>query len=476
MSKRGPAPSATEPLTKRNASAAAKYYHKVEEGKDHPHSWYVQRARVYKRIRDTGKLPQQRTVDKYEIEIRDNKVIVPKDLQKAKTVVDWVPAPEPVVHARMEEPPVQVAPIPQGTITVPVSAKYLDDNYTLGNDANGERRKVGKKWRSDLHGIGNFLVKSGVMKNKTTGDFAGALNQYQKLIHAIENMKNSKTGNDVEVGTKLERLKIILTHLDNNPHLKKLVSPEAYKAYREAASVFKDRSNEKSANARENNSVYWWPSVMESLKRHFGEGSREYLYARVFNEVPIRNELKNIPFSVDQENSTKVHYPNEPTKSDNYVWRNPKNKNDIVIYINDFKTDAGVQPFQYKLSKDLCKLINKNMSERTSAFDKSSLFPFPFETHGENFRSLWVWFGQAIRDAGFPKYPYGKVKLAEKDETQNGTRHTVAAYRDTQENKQSSNPEPSGTELAKRMLHTYKTHVSTYQNSSFFDKPERPPL
>ena len=112
--KRGPQPNAElPPLLVRSRDAQHKYYHKKEEDKEHPQRWYVQRKRVYDRMRKTGKLPQQRTITKYGIQVENGKVIVPEDLRKPKVVIDWVPynAREPVViHARMEEPnPVQVA-------------------------------------------------------------------------------------------------------------------------------------------------------------------------------------------------------------------------------------------------------------------------------------------------------------------------------------------------------------------------------
>ena len=179
--KRGPQPNPDLPPKKtRNQTASAKYYHKKEEDKEHPQSWYVQRKRVYDRMRKTGKLPQQRTIDKYGIVIENGKVLVPPDLKKPKTIIDWVPyhAREPlVIHARMEEPsPVQVAQVPQGTITTAVSNEYLDKHYTLGTNTDSTVRKSKDSWMSKYQGIGKFLKKVGVLNDVQTGDLAAALN------------------------------------------------------------------------------------------------------------------------------------------------------------------------------------------------------------------------------------------------------------------------------------------------------------
>jgi len=132
----------------------------------------------------------------------------------------------------------------------------------------------------------------------------------------------------------------------------------------------------------------------------------------VYNEVPIRNELKNIPFLKDVTN---------PKKSNYVQIRSPT---DITVHINEFKTEAGVKAQVYQLSPDVCDIITKNMADRdpTDKDEMRSLFPFPYDDD----TSLWVWFGKAIAESGLPKYPYGLTKGSSKDETMNGTRHAVA--------------------------------------------------
>ena len=468
--KRGPQADPTlAPLPVRNKSAQQKYYHKKEEDKEHPQSWYVQRRRVYERIKKTGKLPQQRTIEKYGVVIENNRVVVPEDLNKPKVIVDWVPQPAVrVVHARMEEPHAVIKPVTQGTITSEVSNEYLDKHYTLGTTADSEVRKAKDSWVAKYRGLGKWLKSVGVLKDVQTGNLAEALDEYEKVLDIIKNMKVTKgdrKGAPVGPGTRNERLKIILLHLDENPNLKAKVSTDAYKAYREAQQDASMASGERTANAREEKSVYKWPDVMDKIEAKFGKYSRENMYARVYNEVPIRNELKNIPWLKDVKN---------PKKS-NYV--DIKSLTDIRIHINDFKTEAGVKAQVYKLSPEVCDIITTNMAERdeTDKDEMRSLFPFPYD----NESSLWVWFGKAIAEAGFPKYPYGLTKEPGKDETMNGTRHAVATWRNSAFNKfDLDNPEPFGAELAAKMLHTLKTSESVYRNTGFLDTPGsgRPPL
>ena len=468
--KRGPQPDPDlPPLQDRNKSAQKKYYHKTEEDKEHPQSWYVQRKRVYDRIKKTGKLPQARTITKYGIQVEGNRVVVPGDLAKPNVVVDWVPAPTKtvVIHAR-EPDPVIVKPVIQGTITSDVSNEYLDKNYTLGTTTDSETRKARDSWVAKYRGLGKFLKKVGVLKDIHTGDLAAALNQYEKVINYIDDMKISigdNKGVPVGPGTRNERLKVILVHLDNNPYLKEKVSNAAYKAYREAQQSVSMAAGERTANARDEKSVYKWTEVMDAIEHKFGKYSRENMYARVYNEVPVRNELKNIPFL-----KSMADY----NKKENYCYI--KSPTDITIFINHFKTEAGVKAQAYKLSPEVCDIITKNMAARDQA-DKDemrSLFPFPYD-HEE---SLWVWFGKAIAEAGYPKYPYGKTKESGKDETQNGTRHAIASWRNANDNKLSANPEPYGSELAAKMLHTLATSERVYRNTGFLETPgtHRPPM
>ena len=468
--KRGPqADPSLAPLPERTKSASKKYYHKQEEGKEHPQSWYVQRRRVYERIKKTGKLPQHRTIEKYGIIVENNRVVVPEDLNKPKVIVDWVPEPAfRVIRARMDEPQTIIKPVTQGTITSEVSNEYLDKHYTLGTTADSEVRKAKDSWVAKYRGLGKWLKSVGVLKDVQTGNLAEALNEYPKVLDIIASMKVTKgdrKGDPVGPGTRNERLKIILLHLDENPNLKAQVSNDAYKAYREAQQDASTATGERTANAREEKSVYKWPDVMNRIEAHFGRYSRENLYARLYNEVPVRNELKNIPFLKDVTN---------PKKS-NYVQI--KSPTDITVHINQFKTEAGVKAQVYQLSPDVCDILLKNMADRdpNDRDEQRSLFPFPYDDE----TSLWVWFGKAIAEAGFPKYPYGLTKDSSKDETQNGTRHSIATWRNSDGNKLDlESPEPFGSELAAKMLHTLKTSESVYRNTGFLETPgsERPPL
>ena len=467
--KRGPqADPELAPLPERVKNAQKKYYHKKEESKEHPQSWYIQRRRVFDRIKASGKLPQPRTIAKYGIVIENNRVIVPDDLYKPRVVVTWVQEREgAIINARMEQTPTIVKKAIQGTITSDVSNQYLDENYNLGTNADSEIRKAKDSWVAKYRGLGKWLKKIGVLKDTQTGDMASALNDYGKIIDYIKNMKVSKGDNEgapVLAGTKNEKIKIILLHLDENPGLKNQVSNEAYKAYRGFAQDVQGLTQERTSQARELKSVYKWPEVMDAIEAKWGKYSRENLFFRVYNECPVRNELKNIPFKEDAKNLEK----------DNHV--EVKSPTDITIHINDFKTAQGIKAQTYKLSPEVCDIFTRNMAERDQT-DKNELrspFPFPFE----NESSLWVWAGKAIAEAGFTRYPYGLSKSSSLDETQNGARHAIATWRNSNFNKlDRKNPEPFGAELAAKMLHTLSTSESTYRNFGFLDSPlQRPAL
>ena len=134
--KRGPqADPELAPLPERVKNAQKKYYHKKEESKEHPQSWYIQRRRVFDRIKASGKLPQPRTIAKYGIVIENNRVIVPDDLYKPRVVVTWVQEREgALIQARMEQTPTIVKKATQGTITSDVSnqSEALGEQVAIG--------------------------------------------------------------------------------------------------------------------------------------------------------------------------------------------------------------------------------------------------------------------------------------------------------------------------------------------------------
>lgn len=458
--KRGPKPNPKlAELSDRNRDSQRKYYHKKEDDKDHPQSWYVQRKRVYKRIAETGKLPQARTILKYGVKVEGSRVIVPDDLDKPRVVVDYIPPDEPVVHANMIGQPAIVKPVLQGTITVKDSADYLDRWYKLPPRVDtGERNESGDSWKRKYRGIGTWLKKSGLIKDIDTANLAEALNNHEKVIDAIKSMKLTSGENKgalVKAGTMLEKLKIVLLHLDENAGLKSQVSKTADLAYRALSVELGKQVKVITSENRTKRSVYNWVKVMDAIEEHFGKNSMENLFVRLFNEVPVRNDLNGIPFvkSVGE-------------KGANWVWiKSPKS---ILVHIGKFKTSAGIPAQDYKLSPALCDIIKKNLDER-SKDENWSLVPF------RKGQSSWAWFQKAVQEAGYPKYPYGETH--EKQDTMNGTRHTIATYRNSLLNTNSSHPAPYGSELADKMLHTLGTSEAVYRNLNIFDEGDvRPPL
>lgn len=118
------------PLLQRNLEAASTYYTKPVKDSAHTNDYFIQRKRVYKRMADSGKMPQQRTILKYKIEIVDGKVIIPADLDnKPTTVIYEKPKPQEVILKEAPQPIIKV-----GTITSVKAVNWLIANYTRAND------------------------------------------------------------------------------------------------------------------------------------------------------------------------------------------------------------------------------------------------------------------------------------------------------------------------------------------------------
>jgi hypothetical protein len=347
----------------------------------------------------------------------------------------------------MDEPPPTVAPVMEGTITLETASDYLDKWYRKRSDTGEVDREFGKSWAMKYRGLHAFLKKIGVLKEKKVDNFADILNNYEKLVKAINEMTVSigkNKGDPVEPGTKLEKFKLITCHLDNNAGLRLQVSSDAYKAYKNGANETKVASNDRRDELNMRRSVFSWPAVQAAIVRRFGSDSLENLFFKYYDEVPTRADWYDLPIVKERLEDNQ-----------NYVF---ESKGKFITHLGHFKTvGTTIKPRDYVLSAALCKLIKENLEER-KAKDRKFLF----------MDRRWEWVQAVAEEAGMVNYPYG-ISEHKSNEAMNGTRHTMVTYRNSRANLDSRNPKPSGSALAALMLHTADKAKTTYTNSSTFE-------
>jgi hypothetical protein len=170
---------------------------------------------------------------------------------------------------------------------------------------------------------------------------------------------------------------------------------------------------------------------------------------KVFEEVPIRTELANMPLVVTGE---------EPPEKGNYAIVKG-NKKPVEIHLREYKTKFTYGNQVYTLSKPLTKMIIASLE----AEPRSKLFPIS--------GGISNWLNNMLTRSGYADFPYGsETTQSDRDKVYAGMRHTFAAYANSPLNK---NQFPRSADLAKLMLHNNAQSATVYQNKGFFTEAER---
>ena len=169
----------------------------------------------------------------------------------------------------------------------------------------------------------------------------------EKLIKAIDQGKKNN-GEDYSTNSKKGMFQTILTIMDTLPGLKKLIPNEIQKPYREKFQYYKDLSNDDREKGIKNLVVPLWSNYLKAILDKYGESSKQYLIAKIYHEMPVRDDLQlKIVKTEEEANNKKV----------NYIII-PKNASESVKAINNvYKTAAQYGTLLYTFSPELSKLV-----------------------------------------------------------------------------------------------------------------------
>ena len=205
-----------------------------------------------------------------------------------------------------------------------------------------------------------------LMRLTDCNNLKDCLKDHKKIISLIENGKQIRDpSKDYSLNTKKGLFQTIVYLIDN---LKIALSPATIKIYKNIFEQYKIRSTDLTEERTTNLSdgVIGYKDYMNKIKNKFGIDSKEYLIAKLYDELTVRDNYQNLIIAKNTSNLSS---------DNNYIIVN-KNKSKIVL--NNYKTQKKYKQIIHEVSNDLDKLIknfinNKNLDYGETLFGKSAL-------------------------------------------------------------------------------------------------------
>lgn len=196
-------------------------------------------------------------------------------------------------------------------------------------------------------------------------DMKDCLNMPDKLIDEIETGKK-KNGANYSTNSIKGMFQTVVTIMDTYPGLRELIPDGIQKQYRDRFQYYKD----KSADERDKNQIEvpLWKDYLKAIWVKFGEYSKEYLVARIYHEMPVRDDLQlKIVKTVRGASNPDTNYiiiPSDPRAH-------------VEAINNVYKTSKTYGTLQYKFSPELSKLVRAFVKPQSKyLFPEESLSKF----------------------------------------------------------------------------------------------------
>jgi hypothetical protein len=283
------------------------YYNKTNPGRDHPNSWYIQRARCYERIIASQKPPTQKTVDRYGIQFdTQGRVIIPKDLDKPQIKVKIAPK---VMKAQE-------------------SIDWLLNNYRV----KGELPKPDsvKKYKQ----LPSIIALAG-------GDNDNIVPTLENPKHLLKVLSEQYTNKN----TLSQKWQVLLTHVD---HVPMGLSKDLVGEYQQMFQNLKQNQAENTSDVRKAEKVYRWDKILEATDKLDPIGR---FFFRMFDEIPIRTEFSHeIPV---------IHQVSDEPKEGNFVL--DRGGHMVELHLREWKTKGPKYPDEivYKFTPKLAELYRQ---------------------------------------------------------------------------------------------------------------------
>jgi hypothetical protein len=417
-----------------NRVASEKYY------KDNASE--VQARKLYAGlISGKRKNVSQKTIAKYGIKFNAKGEVIVPEKYKPKAIITVEPQePRTIVVKGREEVVIEPRVMKTGAVTTFDVQTYIKTD--LNTDLEKDGKKVLKKETIAQYSTGaGIFLKLGLVK-EYTDDIMPFVKDPTNTLKVINARK-------VEQSTKNKDFHSVYNMIKNVPMVRDQVGKDILQAYGKELQLGKQALGDKKYSDLDTKKVYVWTDIVDRVESTFGKNSLQYLYMKVFEEVPIRTELANMPLVVTGE---------EPPKEGNYAIVKG-NKKPVEIHLRDYKTKFTYGNQVYTLSKPLTNMIIASLKSEP----RSKLFPISV--------GISNWLNNMLTRSGYANFPYGsETTQSDRDKVYAGMRHTFASYANSPMNKKQF---PRSSDLAKLMLHNIAQSATVYQNRGFLTEEDR---
>ena len=256
-----------------------------------------------------------------------SKLII-EDRNRGEPEPNHTPAPEPLGVIQQEQPKMKKTRITKNSLTYDEAISKLEKII--------EVKATLEKYKQDLK---RFISITGC------NDIAKCLKKSKEIIEHISNGLK-KNGESYSTNTIKSLYQSILFLID------KLELKINKKPYLDQFEIYKIKSADE--NNQKNNDIIVpsFKTYLESVKKTFGENSKMFLIASLYNELTVRDDygLKIV--------STKKDATDE---KENYLIVPPKASCQIII--NAYKTEKKYGVIKHTCSKSLNELLRKFISK-----------------------------------------------------------------------------------------------------------------
>lgn len=306
-------------------------------------------------LKEKNRIRQQRYYEKNKAKVNENRRNIYKagrdnlkGIVQEPIYVEPEPEPEPE-----KEIDTEVNKIKKIDFSKNKMITFDEANANLENVI--EKKSTLVKYKSDFK---RLILITGC------GNIIQCFKNHKKLIKEIENAKQPN-GNDYALNTKKSLIQTILFIIT---HFNLKIPPTAVKAYKNIFEIYKVKSIDATDEKYNEKSVLKFSEYLEKVKGYFGDNSKMYLLAALYNEVTIRDDMvlkivtlqKNIK---DNTNNILV------------------SRTAITLFINSYKTAEKYGQIKVKLSHILSNQIRNyittnNLKEGDYLFGDKKLSSF----------------------------------------------------------------------------------------------------
>lgn len=317
----------------------------------------VQRERVIKGIQNGKRTPSKKTLDKYNIEVVDGKIVLPP----VKQTVEYVesdPTPKIVKIVREHRKPIEVHSTYTGKpLTADILTDFLNTEFTELPKAPGAKTPLVKKVLNHYQGLPERLFKLRNIPYDGSKDLTEWLTDEKSILDWIASNPEWKSNS-----TKAIQLGEILKLRGVFPPLNAAMSNTVYNSLDKIWKRWRGLATIAQANKTANTILFSFDVIKKQVEKKYKKGY-EFLFLSLYTDMIPRDDF-----------GLRMAYKEDDMKNNkhNYMLMD-ESKGEAHIVMNSYKTVDTYRSNRFKVSPDNYKMIEMLHSKEKKKPKK--LFP-----------------------------------------------------------------------------------------------------